>query len=83
VFFFFIFRLCKCSIKQKQCNILTSALNSNPSHLRELDLSENEPGDSGFKNLGDLLKKPQCKLEKLQLVSLYFTAVTVYLKFTV
>ncbi|XDV28578.1 hypothetical protein PO909_031832 [Leuciscus waleckii] len=60
-------RLCKCSIKEKQCCLLTSALQSNPSHLRELDLSENEPGDTGFKNLGDLLKDPQCKLENLRL----------------
>ncbi|XDV28561.1 hypothetical protein PO909_031822, partial [Leuciscus waleckii] len=55
-------QLCKCSIKEKQCGILTSALNSNPSHLRELDLSENEPGDFGFKYLGYLLRDPQCKL---------------------
>ncbi|XP_073700448.1 ribonuclease inhibitor-like [Garra rufa] len=56
-----------CSITEKQCVILTSALKSNPSHLRELDLSGNELGDSGFKNLSDLLMNPQCKLEKLHL----------------
>jgi len=65
------------------CSALTSALKSNPSHLRELNLSENKLGDSGVKNLSDLLMNLQFKLEKLELVSLYCTAVTVRLKFTV
>ncbi|XP_048019521.1 protein NLRC5-like isoform X2 [Megalobrama amblycephala] len=56
-----------CSITEKQCVILTSALKSNPSHLRELNLSWNELGDSGVKNLSDLLMIPQFKLEKLHL----------------
>ncbi|XP_042605052.1 LOW QUALITY PROTEIN: NACHT, LRR and PYD domains-containing protein 12-like [Cyprinus carpio] len=60
--------LCDCSITEKQCLILTSALKSNPSHLRELILSWNELlGDSGVKNLSDLLMKTQFKLEKLDL----------------
>ncbi|XP_050958626.1 ribonuclease inhibitor-like [Labeo rohita] len=71
------------SITEKQCLILTSALKSNPSHLRELNLSVNNLGDSGVKNLSDLLMNTQFKLEKLELVSLYCTAVTVRLKFTV
>ncbi|XP_067272535.1 NLR family CARD domain-containing protein 3-like isoform X2 [Pseudorasbora parva] len=56
-----------CSITEKQCLILTSALKSNPSHLRDLDLSGNKLGDSGVRNLSDLLMIPQCQLEKLQL----------------
>ncbi|XP_073699609.1 NACHT, LRR and PYD domains-containing protein 12-like [Garra rufa] len=56
-----------CSITEKQCLILTSALKSNPSHLRELNLKGNELGDSGVKNLSDLLMNPQFKLEKLHL----------------
>ncbi|XP_067218958.1 protein NLRC3-like isoform X1 [Chanodichthys erythropterus] len=55
------------SITEKQCVILTSALKSNPSHLRELILSDNKLGDSGVKNLSDLLMNPQFKLEKLDL----------------
>uniref|UniRef100_A0A672SSW7 Si:ch211-76m11.8 n=1 Tax=Sinocyclocheilus grahami TaxID=75366 RepID=A0A672SSW7_SINGR len=78
-----ILSLCDCSITEKQCLILTSALKSNPSHLRELNLSKNKLGDSGVKSLSDLLMNTQCKLEKLQLVSLYCTAVTVRLKFIV
>ncbi|KAL0151460.1 hypothetical protein M9458_053246, partial [Cirrhinus mrigala] len=57
--------LCGCGIREKQCLILTSALKSNPSHLRELNLSWNELGDSGVKNLSDLLMNTQFKLEKL------------------
>uniref|UniRef100_A0A8C1I2R6 NACHT domain-containing protein n=1 Tax=Cyprinus carpio carpio TaxID=630221 RepID=A0A8C1I2R6_CYPCA len=60
--------LYRCSITEKQCLILTSALKSNPSHLRELNLSWNELlGDSGVKNLSDLLMNTQFKLEKLHL----------------
>ncbi|KAI2645234.1 Ribonuclease inhibitor [Labeo rohita] len=56
-----------CGITQKGCAVLISALRSNPSHLRELNLSCNEPGDSGVKLLSALLEDPHCKLEKLQL----------------
>ncbi len=65
------------------CSAVTSALKSNPSHLRELNLSRNKLGDSGVKNLSDLLMNTQFKLEKLKLVSLHSTAVTVRLKITV
>ncbi len=65
------------------CSAVTSALKSNPSHLRELDLSRNKLRDSGVKHLSDLLMNTQFKLEKLELVSLYSTAVTVRLKITV
>ncbi|XP_035377375.1 NACHT, LRR and PYD domains-containing protein 3-like [Electrophorus electricus] len=57
-----------CSITEKGCAALASALRSNPSsHLRELNLSYNKPGDSGVKQLSALLEDPHCKLEKLQL----------------
>ncbi|XP_026102433.1 NACHT, LRR and PYD domains-containing protein 12-like [Carassius auratus] len=62
-----ILALCNCMITDKECLILTSALISNPSHLRELKLSGNQLGDSGVENLGLLLSSSQCKMEKLHL----------------
>ncbi|XP_052408021.1 protein NLRC3 isoform X2 [Carassius gibelio] len=45
-----------CMVTEEGCAALASALSSNPSHLRELDLSYNHPGDSGVKLLSDTLK---------------------------
>ncbi|XP_053092972.1 NACHT, LRR and PYD domains-containing protein 12-like [Pangasianodon hypophthalmus] len=56
-----------CRIRDEGCAALASALRSNfSSHLRELDLNGNNPGESGVKLLSDLLKDPHCKLETLQ-----------------
>ncbi|XP_073699640.1 NACHT, LRR and PYD domains-containing protein 3-like [Garra rufa] len=60
-------RLRLCYITDEGCSVLSSALKSNPSHLRELNLSMNEIGNSGLETLSDLLMNPQCKLEKLEL----------------
>ncbi|KAL1250697.1 hypothetical protein QQF64_018493, partial [Cirrhinus molitorella] len=60
--------LIDCSIEEEGCAALISALRSNPSHLRELDLSRNKPGDSGVNLLCALLEDPHCKLEKLWLI---------------
>ncbi|XP_053092971.1 NLR family CARD domain-containing protein 3-like [Pangasianodon hypophthalmus] len=58
----------RCSITDEGCAALASALRSNSSsHLRELDLKYNNPGESGVKLLSDLLKDPHCKLETLQI----------------
>ncbi|XP_064172502.1 NACHT, LRR and PYD domains-containing protein 3-like isoform X2 [Anguilla rostrata] len=40
-----------CGVTQTGCDSLASALCSNPSHLRELDLRYNHPGDSGVRAL--------------------------------
>uniref|UniRef100_A0A3B3Q3A7 B30.2/SPRY domain-containing protein n=1 Tax=Paramormyrops kingsleyae TaxID=1676925 RepID=A0A3B3Q3A7_9TELE len=58
-------RLSGCRVTEEGCSSLASALRSNSSHLRELDLSYNHPGDSGVKLLSALLEDPKCKLEKL------------------
>ncbi|KAI4896288.1 hypothetical protein NFI96_001533 [Prochilodus magdalenae] len=63
-----------CSIRDEGCADLINALKSNPSsHLRELNLSWNDPGKSGVKQFSDLLDDSQCKLEKLQLASCNIT----------
>ncbi|XP_053199912.1 protein NLRC3-like [Scomber japonicus] len=47
-------RLSGCVITKEGCVSLASALNSNPSHLKELDLSYNHPGDSGLQQLNQV-----------------------------
>ncbi|KAI4879862.1 hypothetical protein NFI96_004006, partial [Prochilodus magdalenae] len=61
--------LSNCSITEEGCAALASALKLNPSHLRELDVGWNNPGEAGVKLLSDLLEDPHCKLETLQHLS--------------
>ncbi|XP_071028805.1 NLR family CARD domain-containing protein 3-like [Oncorhynchus clarkii lewisi] len=58
-------RLSGCLVTEEGCASLVSALKSNPSHLRELDLSYNHPGDSGVRLLSAGLEDPHCRLKKL------------------
>ncbi|XP_039544874.1 NACHT, LRR and PYD domains-containing protein 3-like [Pimephales promelas] len=60
-------QLCNCSIGEDGCAALATALRSNPTHLREMNLNYNKPGVSGVKQLSGLVKDTHCKLEKLQL----------------
>ncbi|KAM4560216.1 ribonuclease inhibitor-like [Odontesthes bonariensis] len=53
-----------CLITEEGCASLAEAVTSNPSHLRELDLSYNHPGASGEKLLRAALKDPH-KLRSL------------------
>ncbi|XP_043952235.1 stonustoxin subunit beta-like [Gambusia affinis] len=55
-----------CLVSEEGCASLASALTSNPSHLKELDLSYNHPGDSGVKLLWAGLKDPHWRLEALR-----------------
>ncbi|XP_060734434.1 uncharacterized protein LOC132851511 isoform X12 [Tachysurus vachellii] len=59
--------LYKCSLTEDDCTAVVSALRTNPSHLKELDLSDNTIGDTGVKQLCDLLKTSNCSLEKLKI----------------
>ncbi|CAL8313099.1 unnamed protein product [Merluccius merluccius] len=59
-------RLSGCMVTQEGCASLASALSSNPSHLRELDLSYNHPaGDSGVTLLSAGLEDPGWRLDTL------------------
>ncbi|XP_041839003.1 NACHT, LRR and PYD domains-containing protein 12-like [Melanotaenia boesemani] len=58
-----ILRLSDCT--ETSCELLASALRSNPSHLRELELSRSRPGEPGLKLLSDLQKEEGCKLQTL------------------
>ncbi|KAF3706851.1 NLR family CARD domain-containing protein 3 CARD15-like protein Caterpiller protein 16.2 [Channa argus] len=55
-----------CLITEEGCASLASALSSNPSYLRELDLSYNHPGDSGVKLLSAGLEDPHWRLDTLR-----------------
>uniref|UniRef100_A0A3Q1HBN6 NACHT domain-containing protein n=1 Tax=Anabas testudineus TaxID=64144 RepID=A0A3Q1HBN6_ANATE len=59
-----LLRLSGCQVTEEGCAHLASALSSNPSHLRELDLSYNHPGDSGVKLLSE--KESNWKLDILK-----------------
>ncbi|XP_051718217.1 NACHT, LRR and PYD domains-containing protein 12-like isoform X4 [Ctenopharyngodon idella] len=65
--------LSKCGVMNEGCAALTSALRSNPSHLRHLDLSGNKLGDSAVTLLSGVLENPHCKLEILWLYNCGFT----------
>ncbi|XP_028827872.1 NACHT, LRR and PYD domains-containing protein 12-like [Denticeps clupeoides] len=58
------------SLKQcsfQHCEVLASVLNSGSSHLRHLDLSDNDLQDSGVETLSTGVGSPHCTLETLSL----------------
>ncbi|XP_027866287.1 NACHT, LRR and PYD domains-containing protein 5-like isoform X2 [Xiphophorus couchianus] len=59
-------RLSGCLITEEGCASLASALDSNPIHLKELDLSYNHPGEEGVKKLtvqGSTWKPEKLRME--------------------
>uniref|UniRef100_A0A3P8TWI8 NACHT LRR and PYD domain-containing protein n=1 Tax=Amphiprion percula TaxID=161767 RepID=A0A3P8TWI8_AMPPE len=69
-----ITKLYNCGLSESHCEVVASALKSNPSHLIELDMSCNQNlQDSGVKHLSDGLQSPNCKLEALESVHSLFS----------
>ncbi|KAI3355600.1 hypothetical protein L3Q82_018430 [Scortum barcoo] len=64
------FLLSDCGLSEMHCETVASALKSNPSHLRELELSDyNNLLDSGVKLLSTGLDSPHCRLHALRSAS--------------
>ncbi|MBN3319723.1 NAL12 protein, partial [Atractosteus spatula] len=63
----FVCRMRYCKLTERGCEDLASALQSQHSSLRELDLSYSDLGDSGVKLLSAALRDPNCKLTTLKM----------------
>ncbi|XP_078022798.1 NACHT, LRR and PYD domains-containing protein 3-like isoform X10 [Epinephelus lanceolatus] len=67
-------RLAHCEFTERGCAALGSSLESNPAHLRVLDLASNDLRDGDVTNLCEFLAEPRCGLETLSLKSCRLSA---------
>uniref|UniRef100_A0A3Q0QRH4 SPRY-associated domain-containing protein n=1 Tax=Amphilophus citrinellus TaxID=61819 RepID=A0A3Q0QRH4_AMPCI len=74
-----VFRLSGCGLSQRSCEALSSVLSSQPSTLKELDLTNNELQDSGVEILSAGMQSPHSKLETLRLDHFYVVYVCYYI----
>uniref|UniRef100_A0A672F7I7 NACHT domain-containing protein n=1 Tax=Salarias fasciatus TaxID=181472 RepID=A0A672F7I7_SALFA len=61
-------RLAGYGLSDSHCEVISSALKSDPSHLKHLDLSFNKLQESSVKILCSGLESPNCNLETLRLI---------------
>ena len=71
-------RLSDCGLSETHCEVVASALKSNPSHLTDLDLGYNDLKDSGVKLLSAALESPNCRLETLRSVHVFCSCTYIY-----
>ena len=64
----FLNRLNRCHLSKASCKLWASVLQGTSSHLRELDISDNDLHDEGMELLSVALRFPQCKLQTLRSV---------------
>ncbi|KAI7811240.1 putative NACHT [Triplophysa rosa] len=66
-------RLTGCNLNVESCKIISSALQSSGSPLRDLDVSNNDLQDSGVKLISDALNNTNCQLQILRLAGCNLT----------
>uniref|UniRef100_H2L2S3 NACHT domain-containing protein n=1 Tax=Oryzias latipes TaxID=8090 RepID=H2L2S3_ORYLA len=67
IYFSVLYRLSGCGLSETHCEVLAAAMKSNPSHLAELDLSNNVLEGPAVQHLSAGLESPNCKLAALRL----------------
>uniref|UniRef100_A0A672HIS7 NACHT domain-containing protein n=1 Tax=Salarias fasciatus TaxID=181472 RepID=A0A672HIS7_SALFA len=72
------FRIFHCRLVDFDYEMISSALKSDPSHLKHLDLSNNKLKDSSVKILFSGLESPNCKLETLRLEDCRMSEISCY-----
>ncbi|XP_041964770.1 ribonuclease inhibitor-like isoform X1 [Alosa sapidissima] len=61
-------KLNRCNLTVASCNRLAQSLKNTRSHVTEMDLSENEIGDSGVNHISSMAQDGNCNIERLSFV---------------